>query len=119
MNALSATNKMNEIEVINGVQVLYVYEQIESSKAKQMAFDFRDKMKSGIVILVSNDQNKCSYFVALSKDVVELGKKAGDIVKKINAIVDGRGGGKPDFAQGGCVFSKEIQGLKGMLVDIL
>ena len=25
-----------------------------------------------------------------------------EIIKKINLVVDGRGGGKPDFAQGGC-----------------
>lgn len=119
MNALSAANKINDIEEINGVKVLYVEEEMESNKAKQMAFDFRDKMQSGIVILVTKDQDKCSYFVALTKDIVESGKKAGDIVKNINTIVDGRGGGKPDFAQGGCALSEKVNVLKAELTNIL
>ncbi|MFV0394728.1 MAG: alanine--tRNA ligase [Coprobacillaceae bacterium] len=119
MNALTAANKVNDVEVINGINVLYVEEKMESAKAKQMAFDFRDKMKSGIVVLVTTDNDKCSYFVALTKDIVETGKKAGDIVKSINVVVDGRGGGKPDFAQGGCSLSDKVTSLKKALKDIL
>jgi alanyl-tRNA synthetase len=119
MNALTAANKASDVETINGIPVLYVEETMEIAKAKQMAFDFRDKIKSGIVILVTTDNDKCSYFVALTKDMIEKGKKAGDIVKAINEIVDGRGGGKPDFAQGGCPMSDKISSLKESLSNIL
>lgn len=119
MNALTAANKVSDVEIMNDIPVLYVEETMEIAKAKQMAFDFRDKIKSGIVILVTTDNDKCSYFVALTKDMIEKGKKAGDIVKAINEVVDGRGGGKPDFAQGGCPMSDKISSLKGSLSNIL
>lgn len=106
---------MNDIQDINGVKVLFVEEDMESNKAKQLAFDLRDKIDSGIVILVSRFEEKCSYFVGVSKDYVVSGVKAGDVVKKINAIVDGRGGGKPDFAQGGCPINEKIGGIKDEL----
>ena len=115
LNALNAANRMNDIQDINGVKVLFVEEDMESNKAKQLAFDLRDKIDSGIVILVSKFEEKCSYFVGVSKDYIASGIKAGDVVKKINAIVDGRGGGKPDFAQGGCSVNEKINAIKDEL----
>ena len=119
INALTAATKVNDVETINDIPVLYVEEAMEIAKAKQMTFDFRDKIKSGVVVLVTTDNNKCSYFVALTKDIVQKGKKAGDIVKAINQLVDGRGGGKPDFAQGGCPISDKVSSLKEALSNIL
>ncbi|WP_308698060.1 alanine--tRNA ligase [uncultured Thomasclavelia sp.] len=112
LNALNAANKVNDVQDINGVKVLLVEEKIDSAKAKQLTFDFRDKLDEGIVILVSQFEGKCSYFVGVTKDYVVKGFKAGDIVKKINAVVDGRGGGKPDFAQGGCPVNDKIAMIK-------
>ena len=115
LNALNAASKANDIQEINGVKVLFVEEMIDAAKAKQLAFDFRDKIEEGIVILVTQFEDKCSYFVGVTKNYVATGYKAGDIIKKINAVVDGRGGGKPDFAQGGCPINDKISNIKGEL----
>ena len=114
LNAIQAASKANDIEEINGVKVLYVEEQLENAKAKQLTFDFRDQLESGIVVLVSKYEEKCSYFVSVSKDLVGQ-YKAGNIIKAINEVVDGRGGGKPDFAQGGCAINDNISKIKGAL----
>lgn len=118
LNALNAAKKANDVEIINGVRVLYVEEKLENPKAKQLTFDFRDKLGSGIVILVSTYDEKCSYFVSVSKDLLDQ-YKAGQIVKAINEIVNGRGGGKPDFAQGGCAIHDNIANIKEELKNIL
>lgn len=118
LNALNAAKKANDVEVINGVRVLYVEEELENAKAKQLAFDFRDKLGSGIVVLVSKYEEKCSYFVSVSKDLLPQ-YKAGNIIKAINQVVNGRGGGKPDFAQGGCAVHNDITNIKEELKNIL
>ena len=118
LNAIQAASKANDIEEINGVKVLYVEEQLENAKAKQLTFDFRDQLESGIVVLVSKYEEKCSYFVSVSKDLAGQ-YKAGNIIKAINEVVDGRGGGKPDFAQGGCAINDNISKIKGALKNIL
>ena len=59
LNALNAASKANDIQEINGVKVLFVEEMIDAAKAKQLAFDFRDKIEEGIVILVTQFEDKC------------------------------------------------------------
>ncbi len=115
MNSLQAASLMDNAVEINGIKFLYVQEDIEPAKAKSKVFDYRDQIGSGIIVLVSTFEEKVSYFVALSKDVVEKGYKAGVIIKKINEVVDGRGGGKPDFAQGGCKVSDQLSKIEGAI----
>ena len=37
----------------------------------------------------------------MSRDAVGKGVKAGDLIKEIAPLVGGKGGGRPDMAQGG------------------
>lgn len=61
----------------------------------------RDSIGSGIVILgLRQDENKCLLLVALTKDLSSR-FHAGKIVSKLAPIINGKGGGRPDFAQAG------------------
>ena len=51
--------------------------------------------------------------------MLQLDIKLVILLKKINAVVDGRGGGKPDFAQGGCPINDKISNIKGELKKFL
>lgn len=62
---------------------------------------FSSKLGSSVVILTSFDGEKISIIVKVSDDVVAKGIKAGEIVNKIATACEGRGGGRPNFAQGG------------------
>ena len=68
-----------------------------------------------ISLRISSELNT---LVSVSKDLVGQ-YKAGNIIKAINEVVDGRGGGKPDFAQGGCAINDNISKIKGALKNIL
>ncbi len=73
----------------------------------------RSKAKSVAVVLGSDEGGKANLLIALSKDLVEKGLKAGALIKEIAAIVDGSGGGRPDMAQaGGKDASKLDEALK-------
>ncbi len=102
LNSIEAKEKSKNVEEINGTKFLFVSENKDNPTAKQMAFELRDQLENGVVVLVSEFEGKVSYFVGVSKEVVKKGIKAGDLVKTINGVTNGRGGGKPDFAQGGC-----------------
>ena len=51
--------------------------------------------------LLSSDDEKTSFLVAASHDLVQKGFNAGKILKSIATLVEGNGGGRPDFAVGG------------------
>ena len=42
-----------------------------------------------------------TLIAGMSKAVVDRGIKAGDLIKEICPLVGGKGGGRPDMAQGG------------------
>jgi alanyl-tRNA synthetase len=60
----------------------------------------KDKLKSAVVVLASNDAGKVQIAVGATPDV--MGKvKSGDLVNFLAAQVGGKGGGRPDMAMAG------------------
>lgn len=54
----------------------------------------------GVVVLAADNGGKVPFVVGVSAGAVEKGVKAGDLVKLLGGYIDGKGGGKPDLAQG-------------------
>ena len=102
LNSLMAKEKVKNIEDINGVEFLYVQEKKDSKSSKQMTLELRDQLHHGMVVVVSDYDSKISYYVGLTDSMIKEGYKAGEFIKMMNEMTQGRGGGKPDFAQGGC-----------------
>ncbi|WP_067545426.1 alanine--tRNA ligase [Nocardia crassostreae] len=53
-----------------------------------------------IVALLGNADGKVPFVVAVTKAAQDLGVKAGDLVQSFGPSIEGRGGGKPEMAQG-------------------
>ena len=91
----------DEIRTISGVPVLIKKVGIDKPAAlRDLADRFKDRVKSGIVILGSATGGKALLIVVVSKDLVKR-FHAGNIVKELAAVVGGGGGGRPDMAQAG------------------
>lgn len=61
----------------------------------------KQKIASGIFVLGASDDEKVYLAAYVSPDMIKKGFHAGNIVKETAKIVDGSGGGRPDFAQAG------------------
>ncbi len=101
----NAGAQINEIlskaKTINDIQVIAASVKIPDSKAlRTMADKLKEKMNSGIGILIAEAGGKVSVVTVVSND---LKKKypAGKIVNEVALIVGGRGGGRPDMAMAG------------------
>ena len=71
----------------------------------------RSKLGSGIVVLGTAEKAKAHLIAMVTSDLT-MRIAAGEIIREIAPLVDGRGGGKPDMAQAG---GKNPAGLQAAL----
>jgi alanyl-tRNA synthetase len=86
---------------INGVKVLAARTDVGDPKAlREVADQLRDKIKSGVVVLGGVADGKVALVAAVTSDLTAR-IQAGKLIGEISKLVGGKGGGKPDLAQGG------------------
>ncbi|MCY1568432.1 alanine--tRNA ligase [Staphylococcus pettenkoferi] len=90
-----------QVEEINGFKVLATEVEVPNPKAiRETMDDFKSKLQDTIIILVSNVDGQVSLIATVPKSLTDQ-VKAGDIIKEMAPVVGGKGGGRPDMAQGG------------------
>ncbi|WP_111496633.1 alanine--tRNA ligase [Marinobacter bohaiensis] len=86
---------------VNGLKV--VASELEGADRKALmdtADQLKNKLGSAVVVLAAKEGDKVTLVAGVTKDATDR-VRAGDIMKKLAAAVDGKGGGRPDMAQGG------------------
>ena len=97
----NASSNGDEAREISGVKVIAkTVEGLDKGGMRHLSDTLLAKMKSGVVVLGRAEDDKVSFIVRVSDDLTDK-IKAGRIVQEIAPIVSGRGGGKPDMAEGG------------------
>jgi alanyl-tRNA synthetase len=87
-------------EVAPGVRLVSFAGPFESIDAlKGVAKDVRGSLPSGVIAL-GLEAEEPQIFVTASDDLVGRGVSAGDLVREAMPAIDGRGGGRPEMAQG-------------------
>ena len=71
------------------------------AEMRDLAVGLLRERPDGAAVLMASFGAKASVVVLCSKAAIDAGFKAGDIVREISSQLGGRGGGKPDYAQGG------------------
>lgn len=87
---------------INGIQfVAFSVEDNDIEELRKINDEIKSRYSEKLVtFLVSKIDDKVFYLSTLSKDLKNSKVKANDIIKKASEFLDGKGGGKPDRAQG-------------------
>src|SRR5215203_3596683 len=96
-----ASSNGDEAKDVHGVKVLgKIVEGLDGNGARQLSDTLLARLKSGVIVLGRETEGKVSIIVRVSDDLT--GKvKAGNVIKEIVPIVGGKGGGRPDMAEGG------------------
>ena len=92
---------ISSVVEIDGIKLLAT--KIEGADAKSlrdMLDQLKNKLGSGVVVLGAEDGEKVSLVAGVTKDLTDR-VKAGDLIRNLAAQVGGKGGGRPDMAQGG------------------
>ncbi|PCC82825.1 alanine--tRNA ligase [Corynebacterium accolens] len=103
---MSQTAEMvNSAVEVNGFSVVATRlpNNVSGGDLRTVATDLKNRLgdKPGVVVLASeNEGGKLPFIAGVTKAAIERGIKAGDLVKLFAGYIDGKGGGKPDMAQG-------------------
>ncbi|HNQ15488.1 MAG TPA: DHHA1 domain-containing protein, partial [Pyrinomonadaceae bacterium] len=91
----------DEAKDISGVSVVgKIVDGLDANGQRQLSDTLLARLKSGVVVLGRKDEGKASIIVRVSSDLTDR-IKAGNVVKEIVPILGGKGGGRPDMAEGG------------------
>jgi len=91
----------SDAQEVNGLKVIATRRDgIEPGGLRNLIDAAKNKLKSGVAVIISASDGKVSIAVGVTKDITDK-CHAGNLVKELAVIVGGKGGGRPDFAQAG------------------
>lgn len=97
----SVGDLQQQVVEINGIQVLsQVLEGSDLDVMRDAIDGFKSQHEMGLVVLANVTGPKVQVLVGVTKALTQQ-LKAGEVIKQVLEQIGGRGGGRPDFAQGG------------------
>jgi len=86
---------------VNGARILAArVDGMDRQQMRTLADSLRNKWKSAVVALASVEDGAVSIVAAVTKDLTQK-VQAGKLVGTLAQAVGGKGGGRPDMAEGG------------------
>ena len=91
----------SQARTVKNVKVLAArLDGMDRQQLRELADSLRNKWKTGVVVLASAEDSNIAIISAVTKDLT--GKvHAGKLVGTVAQAVGGKGGGRPDMAEGG------------------
>ncbi|WP_078084935.1 alanine--tRNA ligase [Microbulbifer mangrovi] len=100
---------------VDGVKVLAAsIDGADPKSLRDLADQLKNKLGSGIVLLAAPGEEKVALIAAVTKDLTGR-LAAGDLMRFAAGELGGKGGGRPDMAQGG---GTDLQALPGVLKSV-
>jgi alanyl-tRNA synthetase len=108
----------SKMEDINGHKLLVVsLNSLTHDQEDSLAHKLIDKNPDLVLFFAVNNGEKKDLVVARGNGLSSL--KAGNLMKEASKILDGRGGGKPDVAFGGCASLEKLSEVRNYLKGLL
>lgn len=93
---------LSSAETVNGIKIAAAkLDNLDMNALRTASDELKNKIGSGVVILISSKDDKVNLIVSATKDAVTAGIHCGNIIKEAAAACGGGGGGRPDMAQAG------------------
>ena len=87
---------------IGGSKVIVAgVEDSDHQQLRSVCDEIRTRIGSGVVLLSSSSGGKLAFIAMVTKDLVDKGISAVDVVNAAARVAGGGGGGRPDMAQAG------------------
>ncbi|NOZ24806.1 MAG: alanine--tRNA ligase [Nitrospirae bacterium] len=110
---------LKEARELDGVKVVKTRQDgLNPKELRLLADNIRDRIRSGIVIASSAVDGHAAIVCMVTKDLKDR-YNAGEIVKRLAALAGGKGGGRPDMAQGGTRDAGKLDSVLDKVYDII
>ncbi len=96
-----AESLTQEAQDVNGVRLLVARRDVGVDDLRQLTQTLKGKLGSSIVILGAAGENNANLVAGVTKDVVDRGVTARDVLKPGAALLGGGAGGKPELSVSG------------------
>jgi alanyl-tRNA synthetase len=112
----SVEELVGQASSVDGVRIVAARVSAETrDDLRQLGDRLRDKLGSGVIVLGSVVDERPSLLAMVTRDVVDRGVKAGDLIRDAATHIDGKGGGRPDLAEAG---GKDLAGLDTAIASV-
>lgn len=110
LSNLEASSILDQFEEVEGVSLLAKQVDVSDMNAlRNMVDDLKQKATSGIIILAAVNNGKVQLASGVSKDLIDKGYHAGNLIKEVASRCGGGGGGRPDMAQAGGKNPEQVE----------
>jgi len=105
----------SQARVIHGAYVLTAFApSLDRQQMRELVDALRNKWRSAVLVLASTDDSNVTLVSAVTKDLTSK-VHAGKLASALAQAVGGKGGGRPDMAEGG---GKDVNALPAALERI-
>ena len=96
-----AAKLLDEVQTIAGTPVLIsTLSGVDGKSIRTLMDDIKSKLPDSVIVLIGDKDEQLALAASVAKSVIAK-VKAGDIIRHLAGELGGKGGGKPDYAQGG------------------
>ncbi len=106
--SFQAAELLDQVKDIAGRQTLITTVQgLDAKSLRNLHDSVKSKLEDAVIILAGVEGDKVSLIASVAKQYTAT-LKAGDIIKHLAQELGGKGGGKPDLAQGGAPLNEKF-----------
>ncbi|WP_042223373.1 alanine--tRNA ligase [Oceanobacillus manasiensis] len=97
-----ATSILDKVENVQDIPYLAQKVSVKDmNQLRNMVDELKQKLGTGVILLAAENDGKVQLASGVSKDLIERGLQAGQLIKLAAGVCGGGGGGRPDMAQAG------------------
>jgi alanyl-tRNA synthetase len=113
------SDALNKAQDIDGIKIVNIRQDgLNPNELRLLADNVKDRINSGIIVISSVVEGNAAIICMVTKDLTDR-YHAGEIIKNLSKNAGGKGGGKPDMAQGGTKEVEKLDAALSALPDII